>query len=54
LLHGQTSSGCPVLLLLLPQGEATLQFQAQQGALTLEQEINQIGPGHNFTKLVSH
>jgi hypothetical protein len=35
------------------QGEAALQFQAQQGALTLEQEINQIGPNHNFTKLVS-
>lgn len=34
------------------QGEATLEFQAQQGALTLEQEINQIGVGHNFTKLV--
>jgi hypothetical protein len=35
------------------QGDATLQFQAQQGALTLEQEINQIGATHNFTKLVS-
>jgi hypothetical protein len=35
------------------QGDVTLQFQAQQGALTLEQEINQIGLTHNFTKLVS-
>ncbi len=29
-----------------------MQFQAQQGTLSLEQEINQIGATHNFTKLI--
>lgn len=29
-----------------------MQFLAQQGALSLEAEVQQIGPEHNFTRLV--
>lgn len=41
-----------VVLWLLSQGEAALQFHAAQGAAQLSDEIARIGPQHNFTRLV--
>jgi hypothetical protein len=35
-----------------PQGEASLQFHAACGALSLEEEVKRIGPTANFTRLV--
>ena len=34
------------------QGEAALQFKAARGASDLRDDINRIGPDHNFTRLV--